>query len=361
MLEIHENRKRYVYGAGFAGKVVAGYLNFCLDSGVEALVVSDNHKEMDMYEFPHSLEKRIIPVIEYSQLPKSDEPIDFYVTLDKGKTDVISMLNSAQCGGVIDVSPFIEEIIDEYNRFVCQSYGISLEDEYLNFNGVKITNYLMKEKKLKKTFWETYGDEILPSVYKDNSLSIDGPYEIETLNVNIQNGDVIFDIGANLGLFSCYAAQKGCEVYAFDPDETCLKLLREQQERYKNLNVIPLGLSNETGKKAFYESEDCALSSMSRLAEGKLIKKEVEIDTLDHYVESTGIRKIDYIKADIEGEERNMLRGAVKVLKEMHPKLAICTYHYPEDPELLEKIILDANPNYIINHSWRKLYAYVPE
>ena len=50
-----------------------------------------------------------------------------------------------------------------------------------------------------------------------------------------------------------------------------------------------------------------------------------------------------------------------KTLKEFGPKLSICTYHYPEDKELLESIILEANPNYIVEHHWRKLYAYVPE
>ena len=41
------------------------------------------------------------------------------------------------------------------------------------------------------------------------------------------------------------------------------------------------------------------------------------------------------------------------------PKLAICTYHYNDDPQVLEEIILKANANYIVKHKWKKLYAYV--
>ena len=53
--------------------------------------------------------------------------------------------------------------------------------------------------------------------------------------------------------------------------------------------------------------------------------------------------------------------GAKRILKEFAPKLALCTYHLSDDPEVMEKLILDANPNYVIEHKWQKLYAYVPE
>ena len=54
-----------------------------------------------------------------------------------------------------------------------------------------------------------------------------------------------------------------------------------------------------------------------------------------------------------------MLQGAREVLKKYAPKLAICTYHFEDDPIILEKIILESNPNYIIKHQWKKLFAYV--
>ncbi len=40
------------------------------------------------------------------------------------------------------------------------------------------------------------------------------------------------------------------------------------------------------------------------------------------------------------------------------PKLALCTYHFPDDPEVMERLILEANPEYVIEHKWAKLYAH---
>jgi hypothetical protein len=71
------------------------------------------------------------------------------------------------------------------------------------------------------------------------------------------------------------------------------------------------------------------------------------------------IKKIDFIKVDIEGAERDMLRGATNVLKTFAPKLAICTYHLPDDPMVLEDIILEANPKYKVVHLKMKLFACV--
>ncbi len=89
--------------------------------------------------------------------------------------------------------------------------------------------------------------------------------------------------------------------------------------------------------------------------------KVVTVDTItiDSFVEENKIKKIDFIKADVEGAERYLLMGAKNILQKFAPKLSICTYHLSDDPQVLEEIILSANPNYIIKHKWQKLYAYV--
>jgi len=83
----------------------------------------------------------------------------------------------------------------------------------------------------------------------------------------------------------------------------------------------------------------------------------IEVTTIDEFVNEYNINRVDFIKADIEGYERYMLAGAKETLKRFAPKLAICTYHLQDDPDVLSKIILEANPNYIIVQKRKKLYA----
>lgn len=102
-------------------------------------------------------------------------------------------------------------------------------------------------------------------------------------------------------------------------------------------------------------------SSLNANENDNCIEEDVSLMTVDEFVEENDIPHIDFIKADIEGAERNMLMGATRVLKEFAPKLSICTYHLPDDKDVLEKIIKDANPDYVVEHKYKKLYAYVPK
>ena len=53
-----------------------------------------------------------------------------------------------------------------------------------------------------------------------------------------------------------------------------------------------------------------------------------------------------------------MLEGMRKTIQKYHPKLSICSYHNPDDPRVLEDLIRFIDNRYVIQHKWKKIYAY---
>ncbi|MGZ3863606.1 MAG: FkbM family methyltransferase [Bacteroidia bacterium] len=230
------------------------------------------------------------------------------------------------------------------------------KDNYYDCKGVKFAapekdDYLLVYRELRDILYE--------HIYKagyDCPYYYEGPYEYE--EIFLKEGDVVIDAGANIGMFSALASHKGANVFSFEPVPQNQKLLELTKSLSKNITVCPFALSDKSGKMSLSMEEEGNIGSFM---ESKNSKNTFEVDciTLDEFAEKNKLEKISFIKADIEGAERKMLAGATEVLKNFAPKLAICTYHYPEDPKLLEEIILSANPKYKIYHKWKKLYGVV--
>ena len=117
------------------------------------------------------------------------------------------------------------------------------------------------------------------------------------------------------------------------------------------------GLGNDNKEVLLSLSENSGGNSISLQRSDKT--ERIEIVTIDSFVFNNKLDRVDFIKADIEGAEREMLRGARSTLRKYAPKLAICTYHKPDDPIVLENIILESNPKYTIVHIGKKLFAQV--
>jgi FkbM family methyltransferase len=199
-----------------------------------------------------------------------------------------------------------------------------------------------------------------------NILRTEGPYEIE--NVRISKEDIVIDAGANLGVFSLLAMNQGAEkVYAFEPNPRIFnQFLHAQVELNHSQNVIfpiPSGLGAEEEQVTFVDSAVNSgashIANMNDIASSNDEIIAVAITTLDAFVYENNIPHVDFIKADIEGAERFMLKGARNTIKRFHPRLAICIYHLPDDKEVLTKIIQDIDPSYKIKCSSTKLYAWV--
>jgi FkbM family methyltransferase len=202
-------------------------------------------------------------------------------------------------------------------------------------------------------------DILFPAAFNAILPGTEGPCELG--ETRLVQKDVVIDCGANLGLFSAVAAGRGCTVYAFEPVSKTLPFLRNTQALYpEHIHIVQMALSNRCGKVRITDNFMVSTIMPERQTTADPIT-EVDVITLDEYVRQNQIQRVDFIKADIEGAERLLLEGAKETLKVFEPKLSICSYHFPDDPKVLESLIKQANPNYRIIHKYSKIYAYVPK
>jgi FkbM family methyltransferase len=241
---------------------------------------------------------------------------------------------------------------------------------YFNIKGAKLP-YDDEEISKSLALWLFDDTFLVPAFFNDNhdkslvekldKCMSDGPYGYTDgkFDVTVKKGDVVIDAGAWIGDFSAYSVVKGATVYAFEPvKETFTWLCKTAELNGKSICPVQKGLSSNEGEAVIF-IEPGSSGESSLVMEHGSTKETINLTTLDKFVEENKLERIDFIKADIEGAERDMLRGAINVLKKFAPKLAICTYHLPDDPEVLEKIIKEANPDYTVVHLSHKLFAAV--
>ena len=212
-------------------------------------------------------------------------------------------------------------------------------------------------------FNDNYSEEISDLC---DEILVEGLYGVvnNKVNVTVKPGDIVIDAGSWIGDFAAYASVKGATVYAFEPTETTFELLKKTAELNGNITPINKGLSDENTDLTLYvnaEGNSGGNALKDKTTEKMIPTSSVSTIRLDDFVRENNLPRVDFIKADIEGFERHMLAGAQETLARFAPKLALCTYHLPDDPQVMAELILKANPKYNIVQKRMKLFASVPE
>jgi FkbM family methyltransferase len=146
----------------------------------------------------------------------------------------------------------------------------------------------------------------------------------------VKSDSVVLDIGANVGLFTLQFAQKCTEgkVFAFEPSQLNADRLTRNIElnQLNNIEVLRLGVGEQVGAKLLYAiwpGNSGANRVLHDAAYKNMAKEAIRITTLDDFVESRRLQKVDIIKIDVEGYELFVLQGGVNVIKQFRPILFI--------------------------------------
>lgn len=149
-------------------------------------------------------------------------------------------------------------------------------------------------------------------------------------------GDTMFDVGANIGEVTLFAAKRVGEagrVLAFEPIHSLASRLRANLNlnRFDQVEVVEMAVADRAGQQPLYvqaaDFEDGSrhdgLGTLYASPARAHVADHVEVTTMDEFVRANGIARIDGIKLDIEGAELPALQGAIETLKRFRPWLIL--------------------------------------
>lgn len=162
-----------------------------------------------------------------------------------------------------------------------------------------------------------------------------------------ESGTVFWDVGANVGLYSIYAAKaRGCEVYAFEPSVFNLEFLARNANLNGlagNVHVVPVALGARTGTGTLHMSSTewgGALSTFDKTygSDGKELSQVFKYSTvairMDEAVSHLGLPAPHYIKIDVDGIEHLILAGGARVLESVRGVLVEISNEFQEQADL---------------------------
>ncbi|MBS1682687.1 MAG: FkbM family methyltransferase [Bacteroidetes bacterium] len=140
---------------------------------------------------------------------------------------------------------------------------------------------------------------------------------------------VAIDVGANLGEYTVFMAKRLGEgsVYSFEPMSSTRQQLEEniKLNQFKNVVVVGHGLSDREHQLQIHEVDDAHEGLATFYLGDRKVKNsfEVQLKKLDDEIESLGIKKIDFIKIDVEGSELPALKGSLQSINKWKPIILV--------------------------------------
>jgi FkbM family methyltransferase len=165
------------------------------------------------------------------------------------------------------------------------------------------------------------------SQFRADTFSTKEPETLEWID-GMPEGSVVWDIGANVGLYSCYAAKaRSCRVFAFEPSVFNLELLARNislNQLTKQVTIVPLPLSAQLSMSTLNMTSTDWGGALSTFGErfghdGEPMRNVFEFPTIGlSMADASSLLRIpqpDYIKMDVDGIEHLILKGGMPILR----------------------------------------------
>lgn len=159
------------------------------------------------------------------------------------------------------------------------------------------------------------------------------------------------------------------KVFGFEPDPEVRRRIPGELKN-ERIEVVPAALYSSEENRMFASAFGGTTASGGTVVEGTDGQGEnvqtVRTVSLDRFIAGQSPKlQPTFIKMDIEGAEKEALKGCREVIRRYQPRLAVCVYHRPEDIYELTRLIYEYNPKYRFtlrhysDYCWETvLYAY---
>ena len=169
----------------------------------------------------------------------------------------------------------------------------------------------MKAKKNKKIIKTGFKSIAHPIYLRNNTSDIDTFYQLfydKEYDIKFeQDPKVIVDCGANIGLASIYLKNRypNAKIIAIEPESSNYELLVKNTEQYPDIHCLKAGIWNRTTN---LKIKDIGLGNWGFITEEVDYEDSstVKAISIDRIMEQYGLDKIDVLKVDIEGSEKEL-------------------------------------------------------
>lgn len=193
-----------------------------------------------------------------------------------------------------------------------------------------------------------------------------GYYEPDIIKIfkkHIKKGDIVVDVGANIGAHTLVLSKLvgGGKVFAFEPHPQIADRLKKNLEvnNISNVKVFETAASDTEGRITFYgvNSNDSNKGKSSIYKEHVGNSSEafdVEVNTLDNVARDNSWENVSFIKIDTEGNDLKVIFGAEKIISHFKPSIL---FEYSKEAWAMSGLTLDDAQKFFNKHNYNLIDA----